>query len=133
MRWAMAVVAAAMLAGCTGGFDTGSKYRPPVDYQMSVNHGVNYEGDLSACQSYANAIDPLEETLAMTLVGTGTGGALGSITGGVVNEITVLQGLGYGAAFGAVIGGVLGGANALQAQSVAVAQCMQNRGYVVLR
>ncbi len=133
MRWAMALAAAALLAGCTGGLDAGSKYRPPVDYQMSVNHGVNYEGDLSACQSYANAIDPLEEGLVMAGVGAGTGGALGAISGGIVNEITVLQGLGFGAAYGAVIGTVLGAANGIQAQSVAVSECMQNRGYAVLR
>ncbi len=133
MRWAMALAAAILLAGCTGGLDAGSKYRPPVDYQMSVNHGVNYEGDLSACQSYADAIDPLEEGLVMGGVGAGTGTALGAISGGIVNEITVLQGLGFGAAYGAVIGAVLGAANGMQAQSVAVSECMQNRGYAVLR
>ena len=133
MRWAMTLTAAALLAGCTGGLDVGSKYRPPVDYQMSVNHGVNYEGDLSACQSYADAIDPLEEGLVTAGVGAGTGAGLGAITGGIVTEVTVLQALGTGAAYGALIGGVLGTANAMQAQSVAVSQCMQNRGYAVLR
>ncbi len=123
-----------LLGACRGGVEVGKEYRPPVDYQMSINHGVNYEADLMACQGVADQQYAAEEELVLgSAGGAGMGATLGAGAGLAASGITVLAAASSGAVLGAAVGAAAAGILTLHEQSETVSDCMANRGYVVLR
>ena len=127
------LMAALLLGACRGGIEVGKEYRPPVDYQMSINHGVNYEADLMACQGVADQYAAEEELVLGSAGGAAMGGAIGAGSGLVASGITVMAAASSGAVLGASVGAAAAGLLLLHEQSETVSDCMANRGYVVLR
>ena len=127
------LVAAMLLGACRGGIEVGKEYRPPVDYQMSINSGVNYEADLMACQGVADQYNAEEELVLGSAGGAALGGAIGAGSGLVASGITVMAAASSGAVLGAAVGAAAVGVLTLHEQSETVSNCMANRGYVVLR
>ena len=98
-------------------------YRPVVDMRHVIDE-AKYEQDLSACQAYAQQVDPG--------LNAAIGAVAGAILGAAIGLITDDPWTGAYAAAGAV-GGIAGGASAgIKDQKDVIRRCMSNRGYEVL-
>lgn len=119
---ALIFLATASLGGCAG---TGAEYRPIVD-PATMNQGMNYEADLSACQQLAEQRDYANgDTGTSALVGAGIGTAIGALTGS-------WEGAGIGAVAGGGVGAGSGALSTKEERKRIVIRCMQGRGYQVL-
>ncbi len=110
----LALPALLLLAACSTGF--GDKYRPVVDAQGSIHHGVNYEADLAACQGLTRPHNPELARLRLAQFGLFRATPEGALSGTAVappnapspDELY------------------------LQWQHRIIRECMTGRGYVVL-
>ena len=118
----LAVVLLFQLTACSSIEDvTGNT--PIIDTQ-----GVNlsrYEGDLSACQAYADEVQIVQKAAAGSVSGAVIGGLLGAVWG---NSNTAQRGAGVGA----VGGGAKGVVRGVRERDRVIKRCLMGRGYRVL-
>ncbi len=105
-------------------------YQPIVDLR-NVDQS-KYQGDLTDCRQYAEQIDPAKQAAGDAIVGAAFGAALlaalTAIGGGNAGTAAAT-----GAAGGAIIGSAAGAAGGINDQKKIINNCLNGRGYSVLR
>lgn len=120
-----AVLALAAPTACS----TAQSYDPVVDLE-GVDY-AQYHADLADCRRYAERVDPAHEATTSALTGAVIGTALGAAIGAATGNAGF--GAGVGAASGGGAGLLYGGSQAVADQEDIVRNCLQGRGYRVLR
>ncbi len=101
--------------------NSGADYQPILDGTQTVA----YREDLAACQSLARNQSQFDrETLEGTILGAGTGAAIGELD----DDASALG----GAMMGAVAGGLAGSVNASERREAIVIECLRGRGHRVV-
>lgn len=107
---------------------TACTHAPIVD--MQGRDQTKYAADLSECQSYAEQVQPVQETALDTLIGGVIGAAFGAAVGAAVGD--PVGGTTLGASLFGGAGFFTGANDSRKRQENVVRNCLQGRGWRVL-